>query len=66
MSDDWVKAKERTRHRQLVKLWREESEVHPDDCACWSCLLALLGAVARHQAEMKVKREGKRRPMVRR
>jgi len=69
--NDWIERKERWRrerlrreHARRVKLWAIESEIHAEDCACWDCVLELMSEVAKHQAEMRVKRESRRRPLV--
>jgi hypothetical protein len=44
---------------RLEREARAKPPAHAAGCACWDCVLRLHGGVARHQAEMKVRREGK-------
>jgi hypothetical protein len=47
------------KRQELERIAAEARPTHPIGCACWDCVLRLRGEVARHQAEMKVKREAK-------
>ena len=72
MTNDWVarqeyrrRERERRQRARRVRLWAIESNTpHEPDCACWDCVLGLVADVARHQAEMRARREGRRRRMV--
>jgi hypothetical protein len=65
----WQNAYKQIRTAEREEYWRRQSEAqrpkaHSIGCACWDCVLGLLADVARHQAEMAVRRHAQRRPLV--